>query len=222
MTTQNNPNKIKRRLRIKPIKRILSSSNQKAILSNAKASMILRIKKINPRINRNNTIISFLLLIIIAIITICYLQSVNSTVKIIENTRTINKAGVLSKGTPSYKTLLPAGKSISQLGGWTRVSPSNVDPVYAFVDKIGEIPINLSQQPLPKEFETNTNEQIATLASDFRAENKLTIGSTTVYIGTSGKGPQSVIFAKNNLLILIKSSVQISNEKWTDYINSLQ
>jgi len=137
-------------------------------------------------------------------------------------TQITNQSGKLTKGTPSFKTLIPTGKTINDLGGWTRVSPKNVDPVFAFVDKIGNIPINLSQQPLPDSFKTDTNDQIASLASDFKATEKITINNTTVYIGTSAKGPQSVIFSKNNLLVLIKSSVEINNNEWANYINSLQ
>ena len=31
----------------------------------------------------------------------------------------------LTKGTPNYQTILPAGKNILTLGGWTRISPPN-------------------------------------------------------------------------------------------------
>lgn len=222
MSYQNNHKKSLKRLPIKPINHILDLKRFKKKLLSIRSFLVLKIKKINPRINRNNSIISCLVFIIIITVTICYLQSTKETVKIVETTKTVNKSGILTKGTPAYKTLLPAGKTIVQLGGWTRVSPSNVDPVYAFIDKIGETPINLSQQPLPKEFQADTDEQIANLAADFQADEKFTVGNTTVYIGTSAKGPQSVIFAKNNLLVLIKSSVQISNDKWSSYINSLQ
>lgn len=132
------------------------------------------------------------------------------------------QTGKLTKGIPEFTTLIPAGKTINDLGGWTRVSPSSADPVFAYIDKISNIPINLSQQPLPDNFKTDTEDQIASLASDFKATEKITVGSTIVYIGTSAKGPQSAIFSKNDLLILIKSSVQISNDSWANYINSLQ
>lgn len=137
-------------------------------------------------------------------------------------TKITDQSGKLTKGTPSFKTLIPTGKTIDDLGGWTRVSPTSADPVFAYIDKIGNTSVNLSQQPLPDSFKTDTNDQIASLASDFKATEKITIGSTVVYIGTSAKGPQSVIFSKNNLLVLIKSSVQINNNDWANYINSLQ
>ena len=51
----------------------------------------------------------------------------------------------LEKGTPSYDTLLPENKSIDQLGGWTRISPPDRNPVYAYTDQIGSTKIIVSQ-----------------------------------------------------------------------------
>ena len=127
----------------------------------------------------------------------------------------------LTKGTPDYTTMLPAGKSIEDFGGWTRVSPTNKDPVFAYVDSLGGSSINVSQQPLPPGFRDDTAEQVSLLAQDFNASQVLTVGDTLVYIGTSAKGPQSVILTKNELLILIRSSVVISNELWASYVASL-
>ena len=128
----------------------------------------------------------------------------------------------LTKGTPNYKTLLPTGVGVAQLGGWTRISPINRDPVYAYIDKIGTVQINVSEQPLPANFTTDTATQVAQLAEGFGATEKFTAGSTIVYIGTSAQGPQSVIFTKQNLLILIKSVAVLNNNQWAAYISSLQ
>lgn len=145
-------------------------------------------------------------------------QKTETTIK----TETSNDINKLVSGTPKYQTILPSGKDIKSLGGWTRVSPSNTDPVYAYVDKIGNNPINVSEQPLPEDFKTDTDQQIAQLAQNFKADEKITIGGTIVYIGTSSDGAQSVIFNKTNLLILIKSTTRIDNNSWTQYINSMK
>lgn len=121
-----------------------------------------------------------------------------------------------------YQTVLPEGKSITSLGGWKRVSPSDGDPVYAYVDTIGGVSVSVSQQPLPDTFKGSTDENVAKVAKKFNATNKLEAGNTTAYIGTSAKGPQSVIFSRNGLLILIKSQKQIDNKAWIGYIESLQ
>lgn len=123
--------------------------------------------------------------------------------------------------TPSISTLLPAGKSIQKLGGWNLVSPSGNDPVYAYVDSINGTAITVSQQALPQSFHDDTDTKIAELAKAYNASNKITAGSTTVYIGTNAEGPQSVIFTKNQLLIMIKSKGTIKESDWTTYIQSL-
>lgn len=120
-----------------------------------------------------------------------------------------------------YQTVLPESKSIDALGGWKRVSPPNTTAVYAYVDAIDGIAVSVSQQPLPANFKNDIDSQVAELAKKFDATDKLTAGDTKVYYGTSAKGPQSVIFTKNGLLILMKSQAKISPDSWTKYIKSL-
>lgn len=127
----------------------------------------------------------------------------------------------LEKGTPKFDTILPAGKDINDLGGWTRVSPPNRDPVYAYTDKVGSAKLAVSEQPLPEKLKTNTEAQVSKVAQNFNAYDKLTSGNTLAYIGTSEDG-QSIILSKADLLILIKSSSFLSNSEWAEYINSLQ
>ncbi len=122
-----------------------------------------------------------------------------------------------------YQTVLPDNKSISQLGGWRRVSPPESDPVYAYVDSIDGVAISVSQQPLPAAFAQGTDAQIAALAKKFNATDKLTAeGGAQFFMGTSAKGPQSVIFTKNGLLILMKSQQKIDTKSWIKYASSLR
>jgi hypothetical protein len=126
---------------------------------------------------------------------------------------------------PKFATVVPSGKSIDELGGWTRISPEGRTPVYAYADKLNNVPIRVSQQELPANLSSNdekATEGVQKLAESFKANQKLTVGSITVFIGTSAKGPQSVIFAKDELLILITSDQKIDNDHWSTYINSLQ
>lgn len=128
----------------------------------------------------------------------------------------------LTKGTPDYATVLPSGKTIQDLGGWTLVSPTGRDPVFAYIDRIGNMQINVSQQPLPAALKPDTTQKVEKLAQEYGASETITVDNTTVHIGTSEKGPQSVIFNKGDLLILIKSSVRIDNNEWAKYINTLR
>lgn len=122
---------------------------------------------------------------------------------------------------PTYETVLPKDKSVRELGGWKRVSPPEKEPVFAYADTIDGIPITVSQQPLPQNFTANTDSQVAELAQKFNATNKLEAEGMTIYVGTSSKGPQSVIFTKNKLLILIKSDKKVSDTSWIAYAKSL-
>lgn len=123
---------------------------------------------------------------------------------------------------PAYQTALPKGKTIDDLGGWKRVSPAKEEPVFAYMDKIDDVTISVSQQPLPQSFKNNTDSEVAELAKKFNATNKIDAGGTTAYIGTSSKGPQSVIFTHDNLLILMKSIGHVTDTSWANYIETLK
>lgn len=123
---------------------------------------------------------------------------------------------------PSYKTALPNSKSIDDLGGWQRISPPGSTPVFAFVDTIEKVSVSVSEQPLPASFRDDVDAQVAQLAKAYNATDKIEADDgTKVYVGTSVKGPQSVIFTKKNLLILIKSEKEIDNTAWSGYATSL-
>ena len=133
-----------------------------------------------------------------------------------------NKNDTTLKDVPSYSTVLPSNKTIESLGGWSRVSPPNSDPVYAYTDTVDTVSITVSEQPLPVSFKSDVSTKVAEVAKNFNATTKLEAKSTDFYIGTSASGPQSVIFAKNDVLILIKSQKKIDDEKWGVYIDSLR
>lgn len=122
---------------------------------------------------------------------------------------------------PNYPTLLPEGRTLESLGGWHRISPPDRNPVFAYADKIGDTSISVSQQPIPDGFKTNIGESVAELAKSYAATEKISLDSLTIYIGTSAKGPQSVILAKGSVLILIKSKAKIKDDAWVSYILSL-
>jgi hypothetical protein len=124
---------------------------------------------------------------------------------------------------PSYNTILPKGKNINDFGGWSRVSPPTSNPVFAYVDTLERVQISVSEQPMPENFSNNPDEDVKDLALNFNAKERVVADDATIYfIGTSTKGPQSIIFTKKGVLILIKSPVQIKNEAWSKYIAELQ
>lgn len=135
-----------------------------------------------------------------------------------------NPASVLNEQDqkPSYNTVLPDNKSIDDLGGWQRISPDDRDPVFAYVDSIDGVQINVSQQELPQSFKEDTAGSVKKLAEQFSANQEVPVEDLVVYLGNSTKGPQSVVFARDNLLILIKSSGKLNNRQWGEYISSLR
>ena len=128
----------------------------------------------------------------------------------------------LYQGMPTFTTYVPNGKSIKQLGGWTRVSPEGSAPVYAYSDTIDSTHIIVSQQALPDDFKRDTDTHVNELAQSYGADNQITARDFTVYVGTSVSGPQSAIFRIQNTLVLIKSASKLSNDQWIGYISSLK
>ena len=128
----------------------------------------------------------------------------------------------LTQGTPDYNTILPAGKTIQNFGGWTRVSPKDANAVYAYVDKVGSVQVDVSEQPLPPGFQVNTDAQVAQVASGYHATEKVPALNTNLYIATLADDSQAVIFTKDNLLILMKSVSLLPPSDWVTYVNALQ
>jgi hypothetical protein len=173
------------------------------------------------KVSKRNKSVAGVILVIVIMFGVYSILSAPRPPKIAVNqkTATVQK---LVKGTPDYATVLPQGKTIASLGGWTRISPPKTSPVYTYIDKVENVQINVSEQPLPDNFKSDTAKQLEQLAVSEKATQKITVGGNTIFIGTSSQGPQSIFFIKNNLLILIKSDSTISENSWIQYINSLQ
>lgn len=121
---------------------------------------------------------------------------------------------------PNY-AVLPEGKNIDQLGGWQLLSPPDGSKVYVYSDKLDGIKIKVSQQILPKDFTSNPNAKLSDVAKGYNATRIIDVDGIKVYIGTNAEGPQSVIFIKNGLLVLIKSDKPISDTSYSAYVKSL-
>lgn len=124
--------------------------------------------------------------------------------------------------TPNFQALLPQNTSIDKLGGWQKLTPPDGTPVYIYSDSIDKVTISVSQQPLPDSLKDNSGAKLAEMAKSYNATKVINAGTTKVYIGTNAAGPQSVIFTKNNVLVLIKSTATVKDVSWTSYINSLK
>lgn len=120
---------------------------------------------------------------------------------------------------PDFKALTPNNAKQD----WKQSKPEGSSAaVYIFTDTIHDVPIKVSEQPLPPSFRDDPASKIAEVAQGFNATNTMQVNGLTVYIGTSTKGPQSVIFSDGTLLVLIKSDTTISSGAWADYIKTLR
>lgn len=129
--------------------------------------------------------------------------------------------GVLSEKTekPTFEYSLPKGEESNATG---EVRYDSEKKVVNFQDSIGGVAITISQQPLPTGFEDDTDAKVKRLAEDFSAKEVLATANPTAYLGTSAKGPQTVVFAKKNLLVFIQSAKEIDNNDWAEYITNLK
>ena len=208
-------------LRTEPSKLKTKIRNRKDILPNLLATLRSAPKKI-AKLPRKALIGGLCLVLIVGYAGTQLIKPQAATPKGDATAIKGRTSGLPRNEKPSFITVVPADKTIEELGGWTRISPENRDPVYAFADTLNKIPIRVSEQKLPNGFTGNIDEKVEELSAGFNADQKLKVDGVTAYIGTSAKGPQSVIFEKNGLLVLIVSDQKIGNDYWTAYISSLQ
>ncbi|MDO8336093.1 MAG: hypothetical protein Q7T74_04940 [Candidatus Saccharibacteria bacterium] len=155
-----------------------------------------------------------------------------------ENQNTTDTLGISSQGNTAstanaskdlevvdkaeFEVLLPEGKSVDQLK-LVKVSPPNNEPVYTYLDSIDDADLKISQQKLPESFNKERDVKLKELTDSFQATNVIQIDEQKVYHGYSEKTKtQSLIFIKNNLLITIASSQQLTDDVWVGYILGLQ
>lgn len=122
----------------------------------------------------------------------------------------------ITKESPDFVALTPSGKTVE----WNRLAPPNSASFYVYTDTINGISVRVSEQPLPSNLQSA--DQMAELAKNYNANRSITVDTATVYIGTSLKGQQSVIFTKRSLLVLITSNATLNDEQWSQYISSMQ
>lgn len=199
------------------------SKKPKHKLSIANFHIALTLVKIRNAITKTRQRKIIFMLIIFIVISFLVLYVIHQKIK---PTTSLNEAPSVAQvdglvpGAPSYIPLLPSGKTLKDFGGgYVR---SDKQPSFIYIDKIDATQINVSEQPLPDSFKQDPGGQIATLAKSFNATEKISLGSTTIYIGSYGQGIQRILFIKNNLLVLVTSSGSITVSQWATYVNSLK
>lgn len=122
----------------------------------------------------------------------------------------------ITKESPNFAALSPSGKKVE----WSRLSPPGSASFYVYTDTLEGVPIRISEQALPNNLKSD--ETVAELAKNYNANRSIAVDEVTVYIGTSAKQTQSIIFVKRSLLILITSNNILNDHQWSEYISSLQ
>lgn len=129
-------------------------------------------------------------------------------------------SGVLAETSePEFNTVLPDGKAEETTS--KHISYDSKKRVASFTDLIANVQVTISQQPLPEEFKDDPDSKVAALARDFYATEVIETANPTAYLGTSEKGPQTVIFHKKDLLVFIQSVRPIDKPDWAEYITKL-
>lgn len=120
-----------------------------------------------------------------------------------------------------FGLLYPAGVNPGNVKV-VKVNPENTATVYAYVDKLEEAQLRISEQRVPASFAVDESGELQKLANSFNAKSVIQIDGTKVYHGKneSGNVKQSLIFIKNDLLIFIASSAVQTDDKWAAYISS--
>ncbi|MDB5186189.1 MAG: hypothetical protein JWL85_712 [Candidatus Saccharibacteria bacterium] len=121
---------------------------------------------------------------------------------------------------PDFKTVLPEGKKDQTKDGRVGYDPKR--RVVSFADTLDNTEITVSQQPLPEAFKKDPDAEVKKVAEGFAANEVINESSPKAYLGTSEKGPQSVVFHKNGLLVFIYSTRQVEKSAWAEYITKLQ
>jgi len=118
---------------------------------------------------------------------------------------------------PDFDTVYPAGTTNA-----TAIKYDPTKKVASYKDTINGTEITISEQPLPTGFAGDVAAKVANLAEQISATEKISATDTTAYAGLSAKGPQTVVFAKNDLLIFIIATEKIETLDWIRYIDSIQ
>lgn len=167
----------------------------------------------------------YLFLILLAIVSASYLVATTSKKPSSDRHAPSTSEGTLPAARtdvkPSFDTLLPSGRTIEQLGGWRSASPSRKVAAYAYSDHLDGAALVVTQQELPDDFKDKTDEQVKQLAHKLNNKHLIKAGATSVYLG-SDSNLQSLVFAKDDRLVFIKTTGPVSDAHWIDYITALK
>lgn len=154
-----------------------------------------------------------MLLPLLAIGTGTLLQATKQTDK---KTEVLGQKTVAAK--PDFSTIKPTTTDNQA----TELRYDTEKKLASYNDVLDNVAITVSQQPLPASFKDSPTTSVENLAKQMNANDKISTSDTTAFAGISIKGPQTVVFTKNDLLIFIIADKKIDTLKWSKYIESMQ
>lgn len=128
--------------------------------------------------------------------------------------------GDTKSAVPDFQTVTPNGDITDTTSQKIQYDPAK--KVASFTDKLNGYEITVSMQPIPANFKPNIGDNVKKVAEQFAANTVLEVDNGSAYLGTSAKGPQSLVGYRGDLLVFMKSETKIDNKAWTDYFNSLK
>jgi hypothetical protein len=122
---------------------------------------------------------------------------------------------------PKFKLIFPKNKKAEDFGGVCLISAPTSAAAFKYHDTVGiNNTVSITEQQLPDTL--NTAEKLSVFAKDNYYSESLDAGGTKVYLGTSAKGVQYLVFTKNDLLVFIQSDLKQPNATWITYVAGLQ
>jgi hypothetical protein len=168
-----------------------------------------------PKLRYKKKIVLFTILgLVIAISGLIYgIYNINQSSNVeVSETKPVQTA-------PTFDTLgLTKGQKTEKI-----VAYDEEKKVASYSDVIDGTEVTVSQQPLPDNFKTNSTKEVEKLAASFKATNAITAGKVTAYSGVASEtGTQTIVFTKNQLLIFILASKELTGKSIAKYITDLK
>ncbi len=123
---------------------------------------------------------------------------------------------------PTFAPVAPKDKAGLAAGEAGKTTFDGSRNTYSYQDTLGNVPLIVSQQPIPAKFNTS-QEAVSSAAQSLGAKTTFATHYGKVYMFTSTKSnAQMLVLSVNSLLVFIQSSFTHSTADYTTYINNLK
>ncbi len=178
--------------------------------------LFIRAIKFVSKIMPSKKVINITLFAVIALCSLMLVKAVFVDSKSNNNSDEVKGIEAEKKERPDFAIYYPSSQKEDEM------SYDYKKKVASYPDQIDTIPITISQQKLPDTFKANPIVELEKLAKQINANTKLeAVGGINAFMGQSVRGPQTVVFVKDQTLIFIKSDSQVAISAWNNYLDSL-